>query len=291
MIANQSLAEGLTDEPIDWDVLLERLGQAETVGNEEPVADASVDMDALVDRYLTIAGTISEGNPRFGVLFELQNMRARIDGTAFQQAASILKKLHDQPSGAAGVLGSHAASWDWLASCGESPAVIVASGNQVIGSAGDELDGAVLKISQLGEIEGWNTGGGLQAAVAAQCRQSGAAVSFLRWLQDSKNRNALAPLISGIDANVPTGGPNELAWRAHQVKSALLNSPGVPQEPSLPAAHQYRAALATALLAILREDQPIDEQLKKAADEWNAITDAVGLKQRAAYEQSLGLTL
>ena len=71
----------------------------------------------------------------------------------------------------------------------------------------------------------------------------------------------------------------------------LFDLDSIPQEPSLPAAEDYREALASGLLEYLSGAKTAEQALAKVTNEWNEITQAAGARQRTNYEKSLGLTL
>lgn len=301
VLANEALLSKLEnsdqgERQFTWTELLELLapGQAETAADASADAvtetNTDVDREALVDRFLAIAGGLNERNTKYGILFEMQTMSSRLEEPEFVEAANVLKSLYDLPGGPASVLGSHENAWLSIVGL-ENPMLVIANPAEFRTAGMKITEGAPLRIATLSNTKGWNTGGGMLASIAADCRQSSRSVALLKWLGRTQTRSALAPVIVGVEPTSPSQGANSSAWLALQQLRAIQAGGSLPQEPSLPFATDYRQSLAEELLQFLAGDESAAKALSDAHRRWNEITLEAGATQRTDYERSLGLTL
>lgn len=291
-----------------WESLL---AQLQVEANESPKFSfdaAEVDSDALVDRFFAIVASISDRDPGYGMLFDLQSMQARLTAPEYRRAAGILAALASQPEGLASILDSHSSAWTWAASRGtpalaiaapallDKPAAAIATGSiisiQVESTVGENTnstkpaDGAVAERPRIGW---WSTGAGLVASQSSQCRQTNQANACLRWIASPDMRGVLATLLPGVEAAAPTAGGEALSWIAEQELAQSVTVKGLSLEPRLPSTHLYRQALADELQQFLSGKKNAEQALQAAAQRWNEITKNVGHLQRRNYEQSLNL--
>lgn len=296
------------DNMRDWSILLKALQLAENDSPKFSIAQQQVDREALVDRFLAIAATLSNRDPSYGLLFDLQSMRSRLPDENFVRCARILAALASQPDGLAAVVGDHSVTWNWIANnpraalAVATPALLdtqantVASGQIVrVGTStptlADNSSADAEVIVERPRVIAWNSGAGLVASLSSQCRQSNQAVSLLRWLSQPSTRSVLTKFTVGIESPTPIASAESLAWKARQSLSEVVTSAGVVQEPRLPLANAYRQALADALLDFLTGKTNAGQAMRSADQSWQAITDKAGQSQRSNYEKSLGLTL
>lgn len=276
----------------DWDELLKSLSIDSKPSTATKFDRATINRTALVDRFLVIAGSLTQRSPDYGILFDLQKMRPRLTEPEFVRAAEILISLSQQssdPSGAIqSIAGDSAQAWTWLNAQTKPAISIVAPGL---------LDVAAAKLSGCKAVQvptksvGWNTGSGLIASLSANCRQSSRATELLNWLKQIETRQALSPLVVGIEPLSPVAGSDSSAWQARGVAMELAANSKIPSELRLPRAEVYRNALCDSLIAALAGEKPIADALSEASAAWQVITDSRGLEsQRNDYEQSLGLT-
>lgn len=286
LIASNAMDAG--EQRLSWPEILDQL-ELETPTPRE-IDLNTVDMAALVDRFLAIVGTLSDRNPSYGLLFEMQTMQARLKESEFLRATDILEKLSLQAGGLQAVLGSHSSAWTWACQ-NEVPAVVIADPLLLNAEAKGLTSGQLLAVQSDARIPGWNTGGGLIACLSSNCRQTSQAIRFIRWIREANTRASLAQTMPGIDPSIPPAGADQLSWLARQKLQNVLKNDTVPREPCLPAAHAYRKALGESLIRILSGEQTAEESLAQAERDWNAITKASEFNQRNEYENSLGLAL
>jgi hypothetical protein len=276
----------------NWNSLLESLAIRSADKPAVKIDPASVDRDALVDRYFAILGGLSQRTPDYGLLFELQTMKPRLTEPEFVRAAEILLSLlqqatDDNSTAIQAVVGDSSQAWSWI-NAQTQPALTIVTPALLNAAAARETGSKALRIPK--KWIGWNTGSGLIAAQSTYCRQSARATELLRWLRQSETRHTLSPLIVGVESASPSAGADSSASQASGIANELANNSSLPSELRLPRAAEYRNALASSLVAILSGAQPIADSLAEAAAAWQSITDARGREvQRSDYEQSLGL--
>lgn len=287
VLASSTLAEALNGDQekrsVGWPKILSQISQGAFVD----VDDAEVDPSALVDRFLAIVATFAQNESKYGYLFDMQTMQSRLKEPEFVSAAEILKKLSLQEGGAVATLGSHDAAWSWVTQSGDK-AVAIASPTGLSAEAMQMTGGGLLEVE--GD-QGWNTGGGLVAALSTECKQSSRSATMLRWLGERKSRDAIAPVVVGADSVSPLGGANALSWIARQRAQMLQGNSALAREPSLPYAEMYRAALAKGLLKFIRSNEDAPQVMSAVHDAWSEIAGQAGAEHRMDYEKSLGLTL
>ncbi len=290
VIASGALGDQIPATVPGWNALLDALPVADSSGRIS-IDRQRVDPQALVDRYLALVGGFTTRSSKYGILFEMQTMTSRLREPEFVQAAEALMRLARQPGGLQAVVGTHTEAWQWITST-DVPAVAIVAPTHVDDRSVSCPECRVVTLEGRADFPaGWNTGGGLVAGLAAQCRQTAQSAEFLRWLGDAATRTAVAPLIGGVDPTAPLAGIDSLDWRARKSLAPAYATDAMPREPSLTGAHAYRAALAEQLLRILLGEQTPPQGLEAAHRAWQAITDAAGSEQRDRYEKSLGLIL
>lgn len=299
------------DGSASWE---QALAQLHVEANESPAFSfeaGDVDAEALVDRFLAIVASLSERDPGYGMLFDLQSMRARLADAEYRQAASLLAALAAQPEGLASVLGSHSTAWTWGATR-DTAALAIAAPAQLSTQAAGITSGNIVELNldsaatptaeSLGAENGatdvaanrpriawWSTGAGLVASQSSSCRQTNQANAFLRWLQIPATRGMLAGLLPGVESSSPAAGSQTLSWKAQRELSQQVTTKGLALEPRLPSSHLYRQALAAELQQFLSGQKNAQGALQDAARSWDAITEKAGQSQRRNYEQSLNL--
>lgn len=305
-VASTALAED--NSASSWESLLAQL-QIETSQSPQFAFEAAdVSPDALVDRFFAIVASLSDRDPGYGMLFDLQSMQARLTDPEYRRAAGIMAALASQPQGLASILGSHSSAWTWAASR-ETPALAIAAPTlldkpaaalatgSIVSIESIELDSAdrestspsVDALAERPRIAWWSTGAGLVASQASQCRQTNQANACLRWLVDPAMRGVLATLLPGVEAGVPKAGGEALSWIAEQALAQSVTVKGLSLEPRLPSTHLYRQALADELQQFLSGKKNAEQALQAAAQRWNEITRNIGPAQRRNYEKSLNL--
>ncbi len=282
-----------------WAELLKRTANENSQAAQSQPVQVAVDHDALVDRFLTIAGSLSQRNPKFGILFEMQTMRARIGEAEFIQAAETLRTMARASRGGVAATGSWNQTWAWLMDDGEKSLSIGLAGqtekstqptNTIRVAIGPSSMNVLGSEEKSASNFGWNTGSGLIASLSESCRQSSRADQFVEWLATPATRNILSKAIVGIDPDAPVSGPDASDWQVASLKRRLANRVGLPMELRFPGAERYRAALGQQLARILERNAEIADGLKQVAAEWEKLTDELGRKQqRTQYEHSLGL--
>lgn len=310
-IASTALASGLSESELELDPRIDRSAIAELLpatardadpgndrnGNQpdprpeeqsvapDPASDADVDRQALVDRFLALVFSSTERNRAYGVLLDLETMRPRLTDPEFLQAAELLERMAKQPGGFAAVTGSHTAAWQWATTHAE-PVLAIASVTQLDDVAARIPEGQELRIQEHRYI---NVGGGLIAALAADCRQTQQSGEFLKWLSDPQTRAVLAPLVVGVDSPEPTE-LDATAWRLRQNLARVALNDQLPQELRIPQAHAMRVALADQLLLFLQGDETAPAALRDASDQWMRLITADRDRFKLEYKRSLGLS-
>jgi hypothetical protein len=281
---------GTVAEQLSYDELLERLtileSGSEAVPEPESLDSTSshVDAEALVDRFLAIAFGISSVNPKYGVLFEVRNLKARLLQEEFIIAANLLKKLASQKGGLQSVVGTHSQAWQWVHQCAFE-AYVLASPSELDLEA-RELDSA--HWIRLDQKRNWNSGAGMVVSLTSDCRQTAQAVRFLNWICQPRT---IASLESNLQGVVSIGSGSRLADRVNQQNASFFGDYNLSCEPRLPRTHQYRAVLADELLSIVLGQKSAEDGLSAAAAAWDAISSERLETQQNEYEKSLGMTL
>ncbi len=291
-----------------WEDLL---AQLHVEANESPQFSfdaADVVSDALVDRFFAIVASLSDRDPGYGMLFDLQSMQARLTDPEYRQAAGIMAALASQPEGLASILGSHSSAWAWAATQQtqalavaaptllDEQAAAIATGSIVsfrsASSASEDTSSERLTAGATADrprIAWWSTGAGLVASQSSQCRQTNQASACLQWLANPATRNVMATLLPGVEAATPTTGGEALSWIAEQGLAQTITVKGLSLEPRLPATHLYRQTLANELQQFLAGKKNAQQALQSATQRWDEITKNAGPAQRRNYEQSLNL--
>ncbi|MCC7336435.1 MAG: hypothetical protein IT422_15205 [Pirellulaceae bacterium] len=302
-VASNALAE--SHSAGSWESLL---AQLQIEANESPQFSfeaADVSPDALVDRFFAIVASLSDRDPGYGMLFDLQSMQARLTDPEYRRAAGIMAALASQPKGLASILGSHSLAWTWAASH-ETPALAIAAPTLLDKPAAALATGGIVSIkwdsaerestspsadalAERPQIAWWSTGAGLVASQSSQCRQTNQANACLRWLVDPAMRGVLATLLPGVEAGAPKGSGEALSWIAEQGLAQSITVKGLSLEPRLPSTHLYRQTLADELQQFLSGKKNAEQALQAAAQRWDEITRNIGSAQRRNYEKSLNL--
>jgi hypothetical protein len=313
--ASQSLADVLkTDEaPATWSEVFAALEIEPADGLKQPLDEKAMDRDALVDRYLAILATLSQRDPAYGLLFDMQSMQSRLKESDFVRGMQILASLSSQADGQVAISGSHSQAMTWATSK-STPALAITVPALIDSQAAAIKSGQIIRVSENYEVAmenrsgaepanptantparptalAWNTGGGILASMPSSCRQSNQATAFLRWLADPTTRAGVGNLILGVESTSAGSGMESIGWKARQALAPVVASKSVAQEPRLPSASQYRRALADELIQFLSGRKTARQALADADRRWQEITDAAGPGQRLDYEQSLGLAL
>ncbi len=293
-IASESFPSN--NQPLTWDNVRQALDLQEDAPPAFDFDSKQVDRAALVARFLSIAATLSNRDPSYGLLFDLQTMQSRLGEENFQRAARLLAGLAAQPMGLDSVIGSHSTAWNW--SAGNAQPTLAIAAPALIDSAAIEITtGQIVQFqattssSQRPTVVAWNSGAGLMASLSSQCRQSNQATAVLRWLAEPGTRTILSKFAAGIESPTTAAGSDSLAWEARQTLSEVVSGTGVAQEPRLPGAIEYRDALADELIEFLAGRKTAKQALQATHARWQKVTEKVGPAQRQYYEKSLGLTL
>ncbi|MCA9132911.1 MAG: hypothetical protein KDA45_07140, partial [Planctomycetales bacterium] len=110
-VASAALGDALAaDGTVAWDDVLRSLPTQESPSAVAELPDASIDRDALVDRFLAIVATVSRRDPAYGLLWDLQTLESRLGKAEFVRSAEILAALAARPAGRAALLGDHSAA-------------------------------------------------------------------------------------------------------------------------------------------------------------------------------------
>ncbi|MEO8271371.1 MAG: hypothetical protein ABI557_16740 [Aureliella sp.] len=296
------------DSVVTWQNVLNQL-QIETSESPQFSFDsADVDADALVDRFFAIVASLSDRDPGYGMLFDLQSMQSRLTEPEYRRAASILAALGSQPGGLASILGSHSTAWTWAATR-ETPALGIAAPALLDKPAAAIVTGSIVSMlansadfentsstkltgdisAERPQIAWWSTGAGLVASQSSQCRQTNQTKAFLHWLNSPSTRSVLATLLAGAETSSSGTGGETLSWKAVQKLSQTMTVKGLSLEPRLPSTALYRRKLSDELQQFLVGKKNAQQALQAAAQRWNAITEEAGQRQRRSYEQSLNL--
>ena len=285
-----------SEQPLPWKTLFESLQLQEQPTPQLDIDPDQVDRHALVDRWLAIAATLTDRDPGYGLLFDLQTMKSRLKEPHFAQAAAILAGLAGQPGGLSAVTGSHSEAWTWAATHSQ-PVVAIASPAMLDAQAASITRGKIIGLQVAAAeqdrpvVRAWNGGGGLLASLSSGCRQTNQAAALLGWLAEPQTRTALANFAPGIEPATPAAGTASLVWQARQSLGPILNGASLAHEPRLPRANEYRQALAEALIAFLSGAHDASQAMSAVDARWQQITAVAGGEQRRQYEQSLGLSL
>ena len=236
----------------------------------------------LVDRFLLIASTT---NARNRGLFELVKMESRLTQTEFINSAKILSRLaHLFPET---IALEPSQAWEIAhAKSNRSPGFAI--GWPATNLIDNSDTSAKVTVAQWA----WNPGRGLMASVAKKTRQTAVSCQFIAWLSEPEQREALRAVCSRIELNAGHNDRNSIRddYRAFQ----LINSTELPSEPMglslrMANADQYRAILSDALVEALRWPDKIDLILAVCSENWNLLTNKLGMEQqRMSEEQSLG---
>ncbi len=265
----------------------------------QAIKPSEINRDALVDRFLTIACTLTRRNLKYGILFEMQTMRPRLEQPEFVQACEVLRELAQHSRDGIAASGDWSRAWAWLAedrpgSISVGVAAIHDPAAQPVTTIRVSLCPPLLQSDPTAELPTtngtWNPGLGLIASLSEGCRQSSRADLFVDWLASSTARGSFAKTILGIDADAPISGTDASEWQVSQLERRMAGRVGVAIELRLPGTELYRAALAEQLTRILMNQVDISTGLKQVASEWEKITEQHDRKlQRTQYEYSLGL--
>ncbi|MCA9125883.1 MAG: hypothetical protein KDB22_02315 [Planctomycetales bacterium] len=287
-IFSDAVVEQLKDRPVP--TLEDLLGMLEPQV-DFTVTDETVDMEAVVDRFLAIAAaTTTSRNAKYGLLFDLRTMRSQLVEADFQSAARTLKRIAAQTPDGLAAVGTHSAAWK--AACqSQTSFVSIASPNQLDAEAAElRSGGAIVQLQSPDSSAGtWNTGAGLVCSIASSCSQTSQSLLFVDWLETSGTRAFLAPLMAGIDASSPVFGVDSTSWKARQLASPVLGNDLLPIEPRMPLASEYRAALGQNLVHYLQGKSTASEAMSQASKQWEAISARRGKMLKYDYEESLGL--
>lgn len=143
---------------------------------------------------------------------------------------------------------------------------------------------------------------GLLVAVAASCRQTAAARTFMTWLTGREGHAAVRSASSNLAANRTAVLPDEAGGLAVAPEGNLargsydkyvietLGDGQVRPSLRLPGADEYLAALDAQVVRALAGEATPEEALEAASEEWEAITERLGRqKQLRAWMQAQGL--
>lgn len=308
VLANFSLPENVApraevavtpaDSEAYWQAIVDALAaQTESQNAKENQAggaqELAVDREALCDRFLVISTSLSNRDPRFGLLFNPETLQPRLTDESFVAAAKMLLQLQHAGASLAALAGNHAAAWESL----NRPHPNVTIGFPPPASA--EVDKiTTIEVRQpptnparagARTSSGWNSGRGLVVSITNQCRQTGPSLEFARWLCSESTRSAFTKRIEGF-ASETAYAPGSSAWQAQRMVQRLGQQAGLPGEPRLPSSLRYRLALGEQLEHLLRGEKTAAEALEAAAVNWqeiNASSDST--VRRKAYVESLGL--
>lgn len=143
---------------------------------------------------------------------------------------------------------------------------------------------------------------GLMVAVAASCRQTAAARSFMAWLAGREGHAAVrtassdlaanrATLLTGETGGLPIVPDSDLTRGTYdEYVIETLSDGQVRPSLRLPGADAYLAALDAQVVRALAGEIGPEEALAAAAEEWEAITERIGRQQQLrAWRQAQGL--
>ena len=293
--ATQSAADIASQAQSTWQSLVEALKEAARA-DKQPEAAQGADADdpvAVCDRFMVVLTSICPRDARFGILFDPETLQPRLSEPEAITASDLLVQLHQSNASPAAILGSPTAAWRALSQTEASATIGLppAASSEV-----DEVTSIQVALPPLSpaatgarNTRGWNSGYGLVAALTSDCRQTGQAIEFIRWLTGEPARNVLGKRLVGL-AGETTFAPSSSAWQVQRLARRLGQQPRLPNEPRLPGSLQYRRALGEQLVRMLRGEQTAEQAMAAAAREWERITSARDrTKLRTSYEHSLGL--
>lgn len=246
--------------------------------------EAQIDEESLVDRFFAIAFAASPVNVKYGVLFEIRTMKARLASEEFVLAANLLKGLASQPDAELSVAGSHNLAWKWV---NQSEAPVYA----LVSTAGLDAETQAMESAHWIPLVGaraWYDGSALMASLATQCRQTAQGTRFIEWLSQPRTIATLEPVLPGVVGS--SSRSNSLADLANRKSFERLQDINASCEPRLLHTYEYRKILAAQLLAILRGEKEVHEGLSAAAEAWDTISLRQFKLQQIEYEKSLDLT-
>ncbi|MCC6508282.1 MAG: hypothetical protein IT423_04195 [Pirellulaceae bacterium] len=262
---------------------------------EESAATASAEMDAqaVCDRFLTIAVSISGARNRIGMLFDPSQMTPRLKDENFVKAAQLLQSLFAAGGDRACLLGSHEAAWAALT--GSRPGLTIGSPPRPSTDV-DKVNSISVRQPPNNPTRpgvrvttGWNSGRGLVVSISSECRQTRASIDFARWLASDASRQGFAKRVTGMSAE-SAYAPGSSAAQIQRLVQRLSAQARLPAEPRLPASWRYRQALGEQLIKFLNGQQSLDETLQSTTSAWEVITDSMDRKQlKTSYPQGLGL--
>jgi hypothetical protein len=277
----------VSDVEMSWEQLANRLDRNEIDLLPLAVEDNFIDASALVDRFLAIAMGVSPVNAKYGVLFEIRSLKARLTAEEFMFSARLLQKMAHQHNAAGWVtvLGAHSDAWEWIQQTDQTAYALIS----ISGLDAKSRSMEAAKSIALEQTRHWNDGAGLMATLPVQCRQTVGATRFIQWISGDRRLADLQDSIPGLLPLRNTG--ILLADRLAQKNLQILQDQNLICELRTPHAAEYRSALAGQLISMLRGDQTAQQALEKAAVQWDAITGLHRKTMQAEYEKSLGLTL
>lgn len=246
--------------------------------------DTRVDRNALVDRFLSIAFGNSSSNAKYGVLFDIRTLTARLHEGEFVFAGNLLKSLACQLDAVDSVIGSHSTAWQWIAQTQNTGFALISPSHLDLETS--QLDSA--QFIPLVTSNAYNDGSGIIGSVTSQCQQTAQSIQFLQWIYQPRTLEALRSQIGGMIATTAKG--RTLADRVVAANGSPLQEDSLISEPRMPGTETYRAILADNLLAFLRGKSECQEALANTNEAWNKIAKMT-INARSEYEQSLGLRM
>jgi ABC-type glycerol-3-phosphate transport system substrate-binding protein len=247
--------------------------------------DRRVDRNALIDRFLSIAVGNTNSNAKYGVLFDIRTLNARLKDSEFLFAGELLHTLACQVDAIDSVIGSHSAAWQWINRTQQAGFALLSPSH--LDADDNQLDSAQ-PISLTGH-KAISDGSGIIASVTSQCQQTSQATQFLQWIYQPRSLEALRGQIAGMISTSVRG--RTLADRVMAANGSALQEDNLISEPRMPGTELYRAALAEHLLEILRGNAKCPEALTAANEAWNKITKEKIKNAKTEYERSLGLSI
>jgi hypothetical protein len=241
--------------------------------------DTQVEQTALVDRFLAIAIGNSKGNARYGLLFDIHTLKAKLTGDEFQFAGDLLQRLASQTDAVLSVVGSHSASWQWVNKT-DQPGFALLSPSH-LSDEDNQLDSA--NPVQLTQTKTSHDGSGIIASITSQCQQSFQSIQFMQWLYQPKTLESLHGQVAGMISTSARG--RTLPERIVAANGPMLQSDNVVTEPRMPGFGQFRTVLANQLIAFLRGQLSCTEALAAANETWTSL--AREKLSKGDYEKSL----
>lgn len=269
-----------------WEQLCEALPEHDLTISADSVAREAVDREALVDRYLAIASSISSREAKYGLLFEPPEMAGVLNRREeFIEAADKLLRLTRQTADGSLAIGSHASAWQAVSESQDALATVLPLAVLPAGLDGDAGEFYADVIStDTGCL--WNTGRGLNVSLAEDCSQTAQAIGLVRWLAEPQTRTFLASQMQGVTPASP-GGISAVRWKAIQAQQSQLTA-RVANELRLPLADQYRSILADELTTMLMGQSTSRQMVNRVAAAWSKI-NSENPEQARHYQESLGL--